>query len=171
MFSGKTTELIRRVSGLPTESVLAVKHAGDHRYRADSIVSHTGIAIPARPVADSSKLRSLLTDRVEVVAIDEAHFFDAGLPSVVSALSQRGLAVVLTSLDRDSWGLPFVVAEILCELADEPMRKLAVCARCGNPADHTQRLTPIIGGDMIGGAESYEPRCRTCWRSPPEPRP
>ena len=43
------------------------------------------------------------------------------------------------------------------------------CGRCGREATYTQRLTPIIDGNIVGGPESYEPRCRQCWSPPPEP--
>jgi hypothetical protein len=28
-----------------------------------------------------------------------------------------------------------------------------------------------LGGDMVGGAESFEPRCAGCWHPPPEQPP
>jgi thymidine kinase len=105
------------------------------------------------------------------VALDEAHFFNGGLDEIVADLKRRGIDVMLTSLDRDSWGRPFAVVEQLRRIADEQITLHAVCAKCGAQADRTQRLTPIIDGQMVGGPESYEPRCQNCWLPPPEKPP
>ncbi|MGB2986493.1 MAG: thymidine kinase [Phycisphaerae bacterium] len=171
MFSGKTTELLRRLADVAPDSVLVVKHKIDRRYRVDAAVSHTGQSWPAVAVASAHEVSAHIRSGIEVTGIDEAHFFDAALVDVVQAAAARGIDVIVTSLDRDSWGRPFPVTERLCSIADEPIVKRAVCARCGCVGDRTQRLTPIIDGNMVGGPESYEPRCLKCWHPPPEPPP
>jgi len=169
MFSGKTTELLRRLAVYPRGKALAFKHAIDTRYNASAIVSHGGKASPAIVVANGDDIERHITDGIEMAAIDEAHFFDERLADVVARLAQRGVDIVLTSLHPDSWGRPFPVAERLIDIADEPMVTTATCARCGASADRTQRLTPIIDGRMVVEPSNYEPRCRKCWRPPPEP--
>ena len=99
-----------------------------------------------------------------LVAIDEAHFFDEGLPEVCAALRERGVEVIVTALDRTWKGREFPVVSRLAELADAREQTLAVCARCGRPATHSQRIAPFERpGDFVGGAESYEPRCPACF--------
>ena len=169
MFSGKTTELLRRLEAYPRGAAFAFKHVIDTRYSASAIVSHGGKALPAIVVAKASEIERHITDDTEMVAIDEAHFFDEGLADVVACLAERGVDVVLTSLQPDSWGRPFPLAERLLAIADEPTVTTATCARCGRIADRTQRLTPIIDGQMVVEPDNYEPRCRNCWRPPPEP--
>ncbi|UCE60731.1 MAG: hypothetical protein JSU63_03065 [Phycisphaerales bacterium] len=171
MFSGKTTELLRRLEEFPTPSILAVKHAIDNRYQADAIVSHAGKALPAIAVSGAEQIQSLLRGDLEIVGIDEGHFFDDTLVDVIRSIIQRGIHVIITMLDRDSWAEEFPLAVRLCSLADEPVVKHALCARCGARADRTQRFTPIIDGSMVGGPESFEPRCQRCWTPPPEPPP
>ncbi len=171
MFSGKTSELLCRIAQHTPSRTLAVKHAIDTRFSANEIVSHAGKAYPARTVTAAAEILARLPKGVEFVAIDEAHHFDMGLVDVTSILVHRGLNVALTSLDPNSWGKPFAVAERLKNLADEPIVLTATCARCKKVADHTQRLTPIIDGNMVDGPENYEPRCRKCWSAPPEPEP
>ncbi len=171
MFSGKTSELLRRIEQHTPARTLAVKHAIDTRYSTNEIVSHAGKAHPARSVTGAAEILVRLPRGVEFVAIDEAHHFDMGLVDVTSILAHRGLNVVLTSLDPNSWGKPFAVAECLKKIADEPITLTATCARCKKVADYTQRLTPIIDGNMVDGPENYEARCRNCWSAPPEPEP
>ncbi len=169
MFSGKTTELLRRLAECPRGKALAFKHAIDTRYSASAIVSHAGKASPAIVVTDASAIERHVTDGIGLAAIDEAHFFDESLADVVARLAQRGMDVVLTALQPDSWGRLFPATQRLLEIADEPIVTTATCARCGASADHTQRLTPVIDGQMVVEPSNYEPRCRNCWRPPPEP--
>lgn len=171
MFSGKTTELLRRLTGSRRVSALVFKHVMDRRYRASAVVSHDGRAWPAIPVESPRQMLAKLTDDVGILAVDEAHFFSPSVADVVQIAASRGIEAIVTSLDRDSWGRPFPVARQLSSIADTPILRHAVCARCGGVADRTQRLTPILGENMVGGPESYEPRCQTCWRPPPEPAP
>ena len=168
MFSGKTTELLRRIRRYPASRVLAVKHRIDARYSANHIISHSGLAYPALALGCAGDIQQFLTFDTGIVAIDEAHFFDDELVDVSLRLANRGVIVVLTSLHPDSWGKPFPVGERLRAIADEPITLFATCARCGATADRTQRLTPIVNGQMVGGAENSEPRCRLCWRPPSE---
>jgi thymidine kinase len=170
MFSGKTTELLTRLAVVSPDSVLVIKHEIDRRYRKDAVVSHDGRSWPAVEVSSSGQIADHVQPGIELVAVDEAHFFSEELIDVLQALVSQGVSVIVTSLDRDSWGKPFPIAEGLLSVADEPIVKRAVCARCGRAANRTQRLTPILDGNMVGGSESYEPRCAKCWRRPPEPR-
>ena len=169
MFSGKTTELLRRVRQLPPDAVRCFRHARDRRYDPSAVVSHTGEHYPAAQVATAADLPAQVADAVEMVAIEEAHFFDEALPGVVRGLADRGLAVVLTSLDYNCWGLLIPMCAALQAVADEHVHRRAVCARCGEPAERTQRLTPIVNGNLIGGLEAFEARCVNCWHPPPEP--
>ncbi len=171
MFSGKTTELLRRLERSSSSESLAFKHAIDDRYSPGAIVSHAGKAYPAHAITSSSEIEAYVDSGIELVAIDEAHWFDSSLVDVVSSLAAGQISVIAALLDRNSWGQPFTVAQRLNAIADEPIARHAVCARCNRPADRTQRLTPIVGGDLVGGPEAYEPRCRRCWRAPPEPPP
>lgn len=166
MFSGKTTELIRRVKGYPAEGVLAIKHAVDTRFGRDAIISHAGKSLSATPVRCAHDILNLVNEQTRVVAVDEGHFFDSELVDVVAELNERTVNVVMTSLEPDSWGRPFPINESLRQRASVCVLKTANCARCGDVADRTQRLTPIVAGNMVVDPSQYEPRCRSCWRAP-----
>ena len=171
MFSGKTSELLRRVAMHDQAKVAAFKHAIDVRYSPSEIVSHAGQSYPARAITSAGEILSRLPAAVELVAIDEAHFLDVDLVDVTAILARRGKNVVLTSLDPDSWGRPFDVVERLRPIAGETIPLQTACAQCAARATRTQRLTPIIGGNMADAPENYEPRCPDCWAPPPEPAP
>jgi len=171
MFSGKTTELLRRLHAAPSGAAVVVKPGIDRRYQPDRIVTHDGRSHPAQRVNYAREIPPLISDGTTLLVIDEAHFLDPSLADAVRALRRSSLAVAIAALDSDSWGRPFDTVERLRESADEVIVRNTICARCGAVADHTQRLTPIMNGNLIGGRESYEPRCAGCWRPPPEPPP
>lgn len=168
MFSGKSERLITRLQraradGLP---VRAFKHTSDDRYADRAIVTHTGQRIEALPVPRAAEIPPLAGE-ARLVAIDEAQFFGEELIEVCRRLAERGVTIVVAGLDLDSWGQPFGPMPGLARIAHEVLRTHARCARCGQQADHTQRLTPVANQTMIGGPESYEPRCAACFESPP----
>ncbi len=172
MFSGKTTRLLNHLSSQPAGTAAAVRHINDDRYRRDAIVSHDGRTCPAQTIRAAAELRRwACVSELRLLVIDEVHFLDAQLVDVVDKLAQHGLNVMMAGLDLDSWGQPFRDIERLAQRATRHIKHQAVCARCGCAADRTQRLTPIVRACMVGGAESYEPRCKGCWTPPAESPP
>lgn len=168
MFSGKTTELIRRIDQAPASTVRAFKHLADNRYHASKIVSHAGKCVPAIGIENPGELLRYTLARTTLVVIDEGHFFDARLIDAMGRLVDRSVDVVVAALQPDSWGRPFPLVTQLTELANEAIPKLATCARCSAPANRTQRLTPVENGKMVVDPSNYEPRCAKCWHPPPE---
>src|SRR5436189_4859604 len=81
MFSGKTEELIRRVrrAQIARQKVQVFKPVIDARYSAGQVASHNGALHSAVPVNGSSNIKELLEPDTNVVAIDEAQFFDEGV--------------------------------------------------------------------------------------------
>lgn len=171
MFAGKTTELFKILQNQHPDQVLLFKHDIDRRYSQEFVTSHAGKSWPAVSVGCATAISSHVGPSIKLVALDEAHFFDDALMDMIQTLRQRHLDVVLTSLDLDSWGRPFPLIQRLMKTADVDKPLTAICARCQKPANHTQRLTPIVDGNMVGGSESYEPRCQSCWTPPPEAPP
>lgn len=166
MFSGKTEELIRRLrrAQYAKQKVQVFKPALDDRYVAGSIASHDQRTLEARLIDSPSDIYLYLELGTEVIGIDEAQFLGKGLVEVVQDLANRGLRVVVAALDQDYRGVPFPEIPELMATSEYVTKNLAICVQCGNPANRSQRLH---GGDskvQVGAAESYEPRCRACFR-------
>jgi len=179
MFSGKSEELIRRVrrAAYGKQKVQVFKPMIDNRYDVDSVVSHDGKSIEARPIEWSKDILSLVEEDTDVVAIDEIQFFDDSIVTVVKILADRGKRVIFAGLDMDFRGEPFHPVPELMAIAESVTKLNAICVICGNPASRTQRLIdgkpaaytdPVI---MVGAAESYEARCRDCHEVPGKPIP
>src|SRR5579859_2869269 len=143
MFSNKSGELLRlaTVHRIAGRRVGLFKHSLDDRYEGvDRISTHGGQSMEAEPVANSLEVQLLSTD-VDVVAVDEAQFFDDGLVAVVRGLLEAGVTVFVAGLDRDFRGQPFGPMPGLMAEADDVMKLRAVCMRCRSlEGSMTQRL-------------------------------
>ena len=108
MFSGKTEELIRRLkrARFANQRVEIFKPLVDVRYSQEEVVSHDSHSIPSTPV-DSAESILLLAHNVDVVAIDEAQFFDMNLVRVCQVMANNGIRVIVAGLDMDFQGNPF----------------------------------------------------------------
>jgi thymidine kinase len=166
MFSGKTEELIRRVKRalFARQQVQAFKPRIDNRYDTTRIVSHGDIAIDAVAVASSDSLNRRVAETTQVVAVDEAQFFDRGIVDVVNELANQGRRVIMAGLDQDYMGRPFPPMPELMAIAEQVTKVHAVCTVCGDTASRSQRLHPEGTTVLVGGADKYEARCRACFR-------
>ena len=170
MFSGKPEELIRRVRRAlyARRSVQVFKHALETRSDLTQIRTHNGVLHEAASVASSGELRDRVLPGTDVVAVEEAQFFDEGIVEVCRRLADGRRDVIVAGLDMNFRGLPFGPMPALLAEADEVVKLRAICARCGRDASRSQRLiagepapasAPII---LVGAQESYEARCRHC---------
>ena len=165
MFSGKSEELIRRLrrAQIARQKVQIFKPLIDNRFEDDQIVSHSDMRIASRTVRSSEELLDLVEDETEVVGIDEGQFFDSNLPAVCNVLADRGKRVIVAGLDQDYLGRPFEPMPQLLAIAEYITKTLAICAVCGNPANHTQRLVASSDRVLVGAGGVYEARCRNCF--------
>jgi thymidine kinase len=177
MFSGKTEELIRRVrrATIARQKVQVFKPQIDNRYSTDQVKSHNGLGFEAVPVTCSEAILDLVEPDTNVVAIDEAQFFDHDLPKVAGALADRGKRVICAGLDLDFRGEPFGPMPMLLCIAERVDKLTAICMVSGEPATRTQRIIngqpasyndPII---LVGATESYEARSRKHHEVPDKP--
>lgn len=164
MFSGKTEELIRRLrrAEFAKQKVEIFKPGVDTRYDATDVVSHEGTTIRSTPVPGSSHLL-LLTNAIQVVGIDEAQFFDDGLPQVCEQLASQGIRVIAAGLDMDFQGRPFGPMPQLMAMAEYVTKVHAICVRCGDLANFSHRTTASNELIVLGETDSYEPLCRSCF--------
>jgi thymidine kinase len=168
MFSGKSEELIRRLrrAQIARQRVQIFKPKIDARYSEDHIVSHSDQKLPSQVVASARDILDHTDARTEVVGIDEAQFFDRELVTVCNRLADMGKRIIVAGLDQDFMGRPFEPMPQLLAIAEYITKTLAICMRCGNPANHTQRLIASEERVVVGAADIYEARCRRCFELP-----
>jgi thymidine kinase len=165
MFSGKSEELIRRVtrSRIARLPVQTFKPALDNRYAEARVVSHSQQTVEAIPITGSEELLRAVDDATVVVGVDEGQFFDQGLVDVVERLAGAGKQVIVAGLDTDYLRRPFEPIPTLCGRAEFVTKMLAVCHRCGGPGLFTQRVVRSDELVVLGALGAYEARCRTCY--------
>lgn len=170
MFSGKSEELIKRLrrAQIAKQRVQIFKHGIDARYDATSIVSHSQMSLPGVAINDVRDILDLVDDRTEIVAIDEAQFFNEDIVMVVNKLANRGRRVIVAGLDLDYKGKPFgPMPQLMC-CAEYVTKQLSICMVCGDPANFSQRLTTDTEQVVVGATETYEARCRRHFEPPME---
>ena len=164
MFSGKTEELIRRLTRarIARLNVEIFKPSLDKRYHEENVVSHNENSIRSTPVNFAGDILLLAGD-CDVVGIDEAQFFDLDLAEVVQKLANQGKRVILAGLDMDFEGKPFEPMPQLMAIAEYVTKVHAICMKCGDLAAFSLRLTASKDKVMLGEKEAYEARCRKCF--------
>jgi thymidine kinase len=85
---------------------------------------------------------------------------------IAQKLADSGKRVIIAGLDKDYRGRPFPPMPELLALAEYITKPLAICMRCGAPANYTQRLTRSDKLVEVGADEIYEARCRHCFEPP-----
>lgn len=164
MFSGKTEELIRRITRarIANQKVEIFKPILDVRYDDTKVVSHNENAIVSTPVGSSLNIL-LMVNEATVVGIDEAQFFDDELIYVCERLAENGLRVIVAGLDMDYLGKPFGPMPKLMAVAEYVTKVHAICMACGDLATHSFRKINDDSLIMLGEKDSYEARCRSCF--------
>ena len=176
MFSGKSEELIRRVRRvqIAKKKIQAFKPTMDSRYAVQYIYSHNGTKVEAINITEPKEILERIESDTEVIAIDEAQFYEDDIVFVCQKLADQGKRVIVAGLDQDFRGEPFGPIPKLLAVAEYIDKLQAICMVCGNTASRTQRLVngqPAKYSDptiLIGAKESYEARCRKCHTVPKE---
>ncbi|QAV32728.1 thymidine kinase [Fervidobacterium changbaicum] len=169
MYSGKTTELLNfaEIYEIGRKKTLIFKPAIDTRYSADDVVTHKFHKMPARVVKDTKELfeyYQTLKEKPDAVFIDEVHFFDAELAVIVKEIALDGVDVYCAGLDMSYLWEPFETTAKLMALADEVIKKKAVCEVCGEyKATLSYKLKSNGGVFDVGGKDKYIAVCKECY--------
>ena len=166
MFSGKTEELLRRLkrAQFAKLDIAVFKPKIDKRYDIQKVVSHDENTIKAIPV-DCAKNILPLVNQAQVVAIDEAQFFDSDLIAVCNELANAGVRVIIAGLDMDFLGKPFGVIPQILAIAEHITKVHAICVDCSAIANHSYRKTTDTTLVKLGEKEEYKALCRNCFSS------
>ncbi len=173
MFSGKTTELNRRVRRaiIAGDTILVFKPKMDTRTQ-EHLKTHDGNQIPAENVANSGEILTrveALDAKPHIIAVDEAQFFDHGITDVVNTLATKyNMRLIVAGLDMDRHGKPFGPMGNLLATADDVTKLKAVCSYkhdgkkiCGKEAYVSQLLVEDkFDTVLVGASDVYTARCR-----------
>lgn len=165
MFSGKSEELIRRLrrAKIARQKVQVFKPEIDSRFSDNQIVSHSEMRHESANIQSAAEVLAKVEPDTEVVGIDEGQFFDDELVNVANELAHRGVRVIIAGLDQDYTGKPFEPMPQLLAIAEYITKTHAICMKCGQPANYSQRTFESEERVAVGAAGMYEARCRACF--------
>ena len=162
MFGSKTTRMLAAIDRLQWQKrkYAAFKPKIDNRYGSKRISTHNGGSIEAFEVATGEELLEIYNERngYDIVAVDEA-FMIKGVGGALVNLFKLGNTVIVSSLQLSSWGEPFEEMKEMMPWATRIEVCPAVCPVTGRDAYYSYCTKGPQDEILVGGAESYEPRC------------
>jgi len=176
MFSGKSTELLRRLgrARYAKQRVVLFKPSCDVRPKdVETIETHDGVAQAAVNVATPEDMLAHLASLEEwphVVGIDEGQFIP-DLDAACLKIAEHNIRVIVAGLsgtfDRGAFSGPSVtdMSHLLC-IASSCDMLTAICAKCSNDASFTWLCNARSHDQVqIGGSEKYAALCHDCYNS------
>ncbi|EDO40073.1 predicted protein [Nematostella vectensis] len=163
MFSGKTTELLRRIKRyqVANHKCLLIKYAKDIRYDEEGVATHDRQILRATPCTVLEDLKNKAINH-SVIGIDEGQFF----PDIVEfseEMASEGKTIIIAALDGTFQRKAFGNILHLVPLAESVVKLSAVCMNCFKDASFTKRLGYDKRVEVIGGADKYMSVCRECY--------
>ena len=160
MFSGKTSELIRRLKRYKVigKRVLVINSQKDTRSQEEVLHTHDLDTYTCLKTNDLVTINFLEAD---VVAIDEAQFFK-GLKDFVQMLLSCEKPVIIAGLNGDYLQRPFGELLECIPLADEILKLSALCMGCmdGTLGPFTKRIVKNDEVELVGDRDIYRAVCR-----------
>lgn len=166
MFSGKSTELMRRLKRcqIAVFRCLLIKYEKDDRYSSDMFSTHDGQKLKAIKCSHLNSIQAAC-EQYDVIAIDEGQFF----PDIVEFAENNanaGRTVIISALDGTFQRKPFPQIMELIPLSETVQKLSAVCMNCRSDAAFSRRLGTETKVEIIGGKDKYMSVCRSCYSLP-----
>jgi len=164
MFSGKTSELIRRLKRYRVigKKIVVINSSKDTRCPEEVLNTHDGIQFPCLKVQHISHcITSESFCNAEIVAIDEAQFFE-NLKEFVEMCLFLKKSVILAGLDGDYKQRKFGEIIDCIPIASDVVKLSALCMDCkdGTPGPFTKRIVQNEDLELVGGKDMYKAVCR-----------
>lgn len=160
MFSGKTSEMIRRLKRYMVihKNVVVINSQKDTRSSEEVLRTHDNVTFRCIKTNDLSAVK---IDDCDVVAIDEAQFF-TGLKTFVERALTAHKTVLLAGLDGDYKQRKFGELLDCVPLADEVTKLTAMCMDCmdGTQGPFTKRTVANDELELVGDCDMYKAVCR-----------
>ena len=144
-------------SSYQNKTVIAFKPKMDDRYASSHIVTHAGLKFKAYNVASGQEIIEM-SENYDVIGVDEAFMIDGAADALLS-LYRQGKTVVVSSIQLSASGQVFEEVGALLPWATKIEVCPAVCPITGKDAYYSYRKTADTEKIVVGGTETYEPRC------------
>lgn len=163
MFSGKTSELIRRLKRLKIigKRIMVINSAKDTRSPDEVLKTHDNVQFNCFKTFMLSDLEGTRAfAEAEVIAIDEAQFF-TGLRVFIDTCLRLGKSVIAAGLDADAFQRKFGELLDCIPIASDVSKLSALCMHCkdGTAGPFTKRTVDSTELELIGGSDMYIATC------------
>ena len=154
MFSGKTTELIRRISSYQSiNKKCAIVNSSTDTRNKKGIMTHSGNKVNAIKTQYLMNIRNKLHD-IEIIGVDESQFFD-DLYRFALWCERNSKVLIITGLDGDINRKPF--GQILnCIPLCDTIVKMKALDKDGSQAIFTRKKISNSNLIEIGEGDMYE---------------
>ena len=164
MFSGKTSELIRRLKRhkVVGDTILVINSDKDTRNSGSVLQTHdmnTFACIKTGNLLDV--LDTIQYMDSNVIAVDETQFFCKVREFVLRCMKDNK-HVILAGLDGDFQQRTFGELLTVIPLADEVTKLTAICMECmdGTLGPFTKRIVSSSVQELVGDSQIYKAVCR-----------
>jgi thymidine kinase len=165
MFSGKSSELIRRLKRYQAikKNILVINSIKDTRSENEVLKTHDNVFFECVKIDNLMEL--ILTPQyknTKIIGIDESQFF-SNLISFVEYSLKHNKHLIISGLDGDFKQNLFGETLFLIPLADQVDKLSAYCMECndGTLAPFTKRTTGLSNvQEVIGTNDIYKAVCR-----------
>ena len=165
MFSGKSTELIRRINREKSinKRILVINFVGDNRYSTDSISTHSNQKIKCLKLNKLHDLPIGMINDYDSFFIDEGQFFVDLFEYTKNLVDVYKKRVVVSGLSGDFSRNNFGDIIKLIPICDTIDKLCAYCKICnnGNDGPFTKKISSEKSIIDIGSNDKYIPVCRT----------
>ena len=165
MFSGKSSELIRRINKEKSinKRILIINYIDDNRYSSDSVMTHDNLKMKCLKIKNLYNITNIIKD-YDSFFIDEGQFFEDLYLFVKMLVDIHKKHVVVSGLDGDSNRNIFGEIIKLIPICDTVDKLTAYCNKCndGTIAPFTKKIKCKLNFSLIdiGGIDKYTPVCR-----------
>jgi thymidine kinase len=166
MFSGKSTELIRRINREKSigKRIVVINYFDDNRYSDDSVATHDNVLIKSYKLKNLYDFPDYLIEQTDSFFIDEGQFFEDLYGFISELVDKHNKHVIVAGLDGDYRRKKFGFMLDLIPICDSVTKLKAYCKGCNNGTYGP--FTKKINGDAsslidIGSDDKYIPVCRT----------
>lgn len=169
MFSGKTSRGFNAVRSaiLGNKQAVVINHNTDIRYtQRELATSHDGISMKAISVASLVNDPPGLPGNVDLVFVDEGHFF-SGLAAFCMRQNKLGRDVIVSALNShgDAERTPWPHVMELIPLAHRIHMLNSICTICHGVANCSRYIAGSLSGTGIdvGANDKYIATCAQCY--------
>ena len=160
MFSGKTSEMIRRLKryNVIGKRIVVINSQKDTRSSEEVLRTHDNVTFKCIKTNDLTEIH---IDDADIIAIDEAQFFH-GLKTFIERALEIDKTILIAGLDGDYKQRKFGELLDCIPLADDITKLSAMCMDCldGTQGPFTKRIVKSKKLELVGGDDMYKAVCR-----------